>query len=143
MNYKNLLFPMPPSPITVSALLLVARIVFGLLFLNHGIAKWIAFDRIALTFPDPLGAGSEFSLMLVIFAEVFCSIGFILGLLFRLCLIPMIISMCVAFFVIHAGDTMSAKEPALMYMTLFVLMFVSGAGYFSFDTGFRTLFGKI
>lgn len=141
MNYKNLLFPMPPSPVTASVLLLIARIVFGLLFLDHGITKWIAFEQIEMSFPDPLGVGSGLSLMLVIFAEVFCSIGFILGLLFRLCLIPMIFSMCVAFFVIHAGDAMSVKEPALMYLTLFVLMFASGAGYFSLDAGFRRIFG--
>lgn len=40
----------------------------------------------ALAFPDPLGVGSEISLILAIFGEVFCSVLLIFGLLIRLAL---------------------------------------------------------
>jgi putative oxidoreductase len=134
---RDLLFPKAPGPMLSSALLLIARVTFGLLFLNHGLSKWIAFENIAMDFPDPLDIGSTMSLVLVIFAEVICSIGVILGVLFRLSLIPMIIAMGVALFSIHANDTFAAKEPALIFFSIFCLMFIWGPGYFSFDTALR------
>lgn len=139
---RDFLFPAPPSAMLASVLLLVARIVFGLLFLNHGVAKWVAFESAAISFPDPLGVGSFTSLLLAIFAEVFCSVGFILGLLYRLSLIPMILTMCVAFFIIHGADPLSVKELSLVFLTVFVLMFLSGPGYFSIDSSLRRLFPK-
>lgn len=116
-----------------SAILLAARIMFGFLFMSHGIAKWLLFKEITETFPDPIGIGGTMSFWLVLFAEIICSFGFMLGALFRLCLIPMIFTMCVAVFVIHAGDPLMTVEPALMYLTIFVLMYISGPGRFSID----------
>jgi putative oxidoreductase len=77
------------------------------------------------------------SFSLVIFAEVFCSVGFIMGALFRLCLIPMIVTMCVAFFVIHANDAFAAKELAFIYLVIFIIMFFTGAGKYSVDALIR------
>ena len=85
------------------------------------------------TFHDPIGLGSTLSLWLVLFAEIMCSIGFILGALFRLCLIPMIFTMCIAVFVIHAGDPLDIKELSLMYLAIFALLFITGPGRFSID----------
>ena len=130
---KKLLFQEKLSHTRFSLVILAARIVFGLMFLSHGIAKWIAFEETSLNFPDPLGIGSTLSFSLAIFAEVFCSIGFIMGALFRLCLIPMIVTMCVAFFVIHANDPFAIKELALIYLLIFVLMFFTGPGKYSID----------
>ena len=122
-----------PRKTMPSLLLLIARISFGLLFLSHGVAKWMAIEELSFTFPDPLGVGVTLSLSLVIFAEVFCSIGVILGALYRLCLIPMIFTMCIAFFVIHRSDAFAAKELALIYLIIFVLLFIAGPGRFSVD----------
>lgn len=138
-SFKNLFFPLPPSPAFLSVLILIIRIVAGLLFLNHGIAKCIAYDRLMITFPDPLGVGSDISLILVIFAEVICSLGFILGILFRLCLIPMIFTMCIVIFVIHSGGSINDRELPILYLVLFVVLFFSGPGYFSLDMTFREL----
>nr|WP_301040363.1 DoxX family protein [Muribaculum intestinale] len=63
----------------------------------HGLYKINDFDQMALTFPDPLGIGSELSLILAIFGEAFCSMMLILRLLTRLSLIPMMFTMCIAF----------------------------------------------
>ena len=131
---KNFLFRKSDSDSAAfSAILLWARIVFGFLFMSHGIAKWIMFKDIVETFPDPIGMGSEVSFWLVLFAEILCSFGFMLGALFRLCLIPMILTMCIAVFVIHAGDPLVKVEPAIMYLTIFILMYIIGPGKFSID----------
>lgn len=133
-SHKNFLFRESDSnSAAFSAILLWARIVFGFLFMSHGIAKWIMFKDIAETFPDPIGMGSEVSFWLVLFAEILCSFGFMLGALFRLCLIPMIFTMCIAVFVIHAGDPLVKVEPAIMYLTIFILMYIIGPGKFSID----------
>ena len=134
--YKKLLkslFSEPVSSSTKSIVLLFARIIFGALFLSHGIAKMQVYSELPDTFPDPIGIGSALSLWLVLFAEILCSLGFILGALFRICLIPMIFTMCIAFFIIHAGDTLATKEPSLMYLTIFALLFITGPGKYSVD----------
>ena len=141
MDVKTMLFPAAPSPAVSSVLLLVMRIVIGVLFMSHGVAKWAAFETLAMTFPDPLGVGSTISLLLVIFAEVVCSVGFILGAAYRLCLIPMIATMAVAFFVIHAGDPFVHRELSLVYLVIFVIMFFAGPGYLSFDFTLRRIYG--
>lgn len=136
----KLLFNEQISSSTRSTLLLFARIIFGFLFLTHGIAKIFFYSETPDSFPDPLGFGNALSLWLVLFAEVVCSVGFMLGVLFRLCLMPMIFTMCIAFFVIHAGDPLTAREPSLMYLTLFVLLFITGPGKYSIDGVVRRIF---
>lgn len=133
-TFRKFMYPTPPAHIGASVLILAARIFFGLLLINHGITKWLAFENIAISFPDPLGVGSLISLILTIFAEVFCSMGFILGLLYRLCLIPMIFTMCIAAFVIHGNDPLTTKEPALMFLFIFIILFIAGPGYISVDS---------
>ena len=130
---KNYLLAAPKAATGQSLILMTARVVFGFLFMSHGIAKWIMFKDVTETFHDPIGLGSSVSFWLVLFAEILCSFGCILGALFRLSLIPMIFSMCVAVFVVHSGDPLNTVEPALMYLTIFVLMFFSGPGEFSVD----------
>lgn len=127
------LFPMKPDGTAFSLLLLALRLLFGVLFLSHGMQKWANFDSLSALFPDPLGVGHSISLALAIFAELACSIGFILGALYRLVLIPMIFTMGMAFFVIHGNDPFSLRELSLVYMVVFVLMFLTGPGKFSFD----------
>ena len=127
------LFSEPVSSSTKSIVLLLARIIFGFLFLSHGIAKLNAYYAIPEEFPNPIGLGSTLSLWLVLFAEILCSFGFIIGALFRLCLIPMIFTMCIALFVIHAADPLGVKELSLMYLAIFALLYITGPGKFSVD----------
>ena len=116
-----------------SAFLLILRISFGLLLMNHGIQKWSNFQELSTSFPDPLGLGSPLSLGLAIFAELVCSMAFIIGFLYRLAMIPMIFTMGIAFFVIHANDAFAMKELALVYLIVFILMYISGPGKYSVD----------
>ena len=133
--YTILRFLFPDKPYTAgnSWLLLAARIIFGGLLMSHGIAKWQNFDALSAAFPDPLGVGSGVSLALAIFGEVVCSVGFIAGLFYRLALIPMIFTMIVAFFVVHANDVFAVKELAFIYLVVFILMYIAGPGKFSID----------
>lgn len=118
-----------------SFLLLVARVVFGLLLASHGFQKLNAFSAMSQSFPDPLGLGSEISLSLAIFGELICSIAFIFGFLYRLVSIPMIFTMLVAFVTVHKGSVTDG-ELAFVYLVIFVLMFLSGAGRYSLDNIF-------
>lgn len=129
----RLIFPATPSGAGTSWLLLAARIVFGTLMMTHGIAKWQHFATLSATFPDPLGLGSRTSLVLAIFAEVVCTLGFITGTLYRLALVPMIFTMCVAFFSVHGGDPFAAREPAMLYLSVFVLLWIAGPGRYAAD----------
>lgn len=127
------LFPYKRYPMSVDAMLLVMRILFGGLLLWHGLVKVINFGDIVTTFPNPLGIGSRLSLYLVIFAEVACSMGVIVGAFYRLALIPLIFSMLVAFFIVHSHDGFAMKELALIFLIMLVVMFLMGAGAYSLD----------
>lgn len=132
MLYK-FLFPSKPNDVATSIVLLIVRIIFGLLLMNHGIEKWANFHELSTTFPDPLGIGSSFSLGLAIFGELICSMAFIIGFFYRLVMIPMIFTMIVAFFVVHSNDPFAVKELAFVYLTVFILMYIIGPGKFSID----------
>lgn len=127
------LFPSQPRSTKASLFLLIMRVFFGLLLMNHGIQKWGNYHELSATFPDPLGLGSPLSLGLAIFGELVCSMAFIIGLFYRLAMLPMIFTMAMAFFIIHGSDTFAVKELALIYLVVFVLMYISGPGKFSVD----------
>jgi putative oxidoreductase len=109
--------------------------VFMLCF--HGYPKIQKFDYLVSVFPDPFGIGSTASLCLVIFAEVFCSVLLITGTVVRLASLPLIITMFVASFIIHAEDPISKIELPLMYLTIYVTLFISGPGKWAFQPQLR------
>ena len=127
------LFPTTRYTARASLFLLALRVLFGVLLLSHGIAKVDDFAALSEVFPDPLGLGSRISLTLAIFGELFCSVGFIVGAFYRLALIPMIFTMCVALFVVHGNDPFAVKELAAIYLSVFVLMYISGPGNYAHD----------
>lgn len=129
----NFLFPTKPNSTKISLFLLVIRIIFGVLLMSHGMQKLSNFEELSTAFPDPLGVGSSVSLGLAIFGELICPLGFIVGLLYRLAMIPMIFTMSVAFFIIHANDVFAVKELAFVYLVIFILMYIAGPGKFSID----------
>lgn len=115
-----------------SILLLFARIFIGAMFLIHGMKKWLYFGELSSNFPDPLHVGSAWSLILIIIAEVVCSIFFIFGFLYRIVLLPMIFAMGMAFFAIHDGS-LEGGELSLVYMMFFIFMYFTGPGRYSVD----------
>ena len=128
----NFLFPQYLRGKGVSLLILVVRIVFGVLFFTHGLDKMMNFSQLSETFPSVLGLGSYTTLMLSIFCEFACSIFLIVGMLTRIVLIPMIVSMAVAFFDIHDGF-MPEGELSLIYLIVFIVLFITGPGRYSAD----------
>ena len=130
--FYNFLFPQYCRERVVSFILLAVRVFFGVLFFMHGLDKMMNFSALSETFPDVLGFGSYMSLMVAIFCEFCCSLLLIAGLLHRLTLIPMIVSMGVAFFDIHDA-MMPEGELALIYFIVFIILFVTGPGRYSLD----------
>ena len=110
----------------------ILRVSVCAMMLNHGMNKLSHFSLMSQNF-DPIGIGGPLSLSLVIFAELFCSIAIIFGLFTRLAAIPLIVAMSVAILSAHAGDTFAAKELALMYLTVFTVLFITGPGRYSID----------
>lgn len=114
--------------------ILLLRLAFGLLLIaNHGLPKLKNFDAMQYKFYNFLGMGSTFSLVLVIFAEVFCSMFIILGLFTRFAVIPIIIEMCVAIFGAAAGKPITESELAVLYLTASLVLLFVGPGRVSVD----------
>ena len=134
MSLKTFLFPTYyDESRAYSVLLLVMRIFFGILFLSHGYNKLINHAEMSYLFADPFGLGRLISSWMVVFAEVVCAFALIFGILQRIVLIPMIITMCTAFFVVHGGDAFSIKELSFIYLIVFAVLYITGPGKYSFD----------
>jgi lipocalin/uncharacterized membrane protein YphA (DoxX/SURF4 family) len=130
--FYNFLFPNSFRGKGVSFLLLIIRVFFGILFFVHGVSKMMNFDSLSETFPSVLGFGSYMTLMVSIFCEFCCSLFLIAGLLVRLIMIPMIVSMGVAFFDVH--DAMLPEgELSLIYLVVFAVLYITGPGRYSVD----------
>lgn len=110
------------------------RIAFGLLIVTHGWAKFQGFDAMSSAFPDPFGIGSVASLSLAIFAELFCGLALVAGFLTRLAIIPLVVTMLVAFFQAHGGSFEQGGELAFTYLVAFVALFFTGPGRLSVDS---------
>lgn len=130
--FYNFLFPQYLRGRAVSFLLLLIRLFFGILFFMHGLDKLTNFNELSFTFPSVLGFGSYMTLMVAIFCEFACSMFLITGLMTRILLIPMILSMAVAFFDIHDA-MMPEGELSLIYLIIFLGLFIAGPGRYSVD----------
>lgn len=115
--------------------LLLLRVAASAMMLTHGIPKiGRFFAEGPIKFADPFGLGPEISLGLAIFAEVACAILVLVGFKTRLATIPLIITMLVAAFYAHADDPFGKKEPALLFLTLFLSILLMGPGKYALDT---------
>ena len=114
--------------------LLILRVLVGITMLTHGLVKLMSFSELSASFPDPIGLGSILSLILIIGAEVGCSLFVIVGAFTRLATIPLVFSMLVVIFVVHASDPFQMKELPLLYLGIYILLFFTGAGRISLDT---------
>ena len=131
--------------------LLALRVGFGGYMASHG---WGKFEMMRAgefaSFGDPIGLGPGLSLTLVTFAELFCALLVVAGLGTRFAAAPVVFAMGVAALVVHGSDpwTMgrgaelffsgkakmwSSKEPALLFLTAFLTLMLTGAGRFSLD----------
>ena len=99
--------------------LLLLRLTFGLLMMGHGLGK--VQDLIAgkTAFADPIGIGQGPSLALAAFAEFFCALAVVVGFKTRWAAIPIVVTMLVAAFIVHADDGWGqAGVPAALRLRL-------------------------
>ena len=131
---KKFLFigaPLPPKAYGWVALFL--RLFVEILMLTHAFPKIANYPTLSLTFPDPLGIGSQLSLLLTLLAEGLCSLLVIAGALTRLAVLPLVFNMCIAAFVVHAGQGFAQKELAVLYLGFYLLILALGPGRLSVD----------
>lgn len=119
--------------------LLILRVVFGgLMLLNHG---WGKLDKLIYgnpdKFADPIGLGAPVSLGLTTFAEVICAGLVVLGFFTRWAVVPLLITMLVAVFVVHIDDPIKKMESGLLYLAAFSAIGLLGPGWYSLDEQVR------
>ena len=129
----NKLFSVSHSAEKIDIAILIARVGIALLMLTHGISKIAGFSESPVQFVDFMGMGPEVSLALAIFAEVVCSFLILIGLGTRLAVIPLIVTMLVAVFVVHVGDPFIKQEMGLHYLLIYVMLLLTGSGKYSID----------
>lgn len=118
---------------TVDLGLFILRVGISLLMLPHGWSKLQRLNDKPVDFYNFLGLGSELSLLLMVIAEFFCSLALILGIGTRAILIPLMIGMTVAIFMVHGADPFTEKEHGLLFLVPYVVLFITGPGAYSMD----------
>ncbi|MBP2617666.1 DoxX family protein [Chryseobacterium indologenes] len=130
MNYNN----SNSSSIPKDIILLAVRVFVGFAMLSHGYPKLqmlLAGGKIE--FFDFLGMGPQITLILTVLAEFVCSILLILGLFTRVSLGFLIFTMVIAGFVVHGADPFEKREMSLIYLSVYLLLMIIGAGKVSVD----------
>src|SRR5690606_25321154 len=118
----------------VDLVLLIIRIGVATLMHTHGLPKLqMLFGDGEIQFPGVFGLSPSLSLGLAVFAEVLCSVLIFIGLGTRLASIPLIITMLVAVFMIHASDPFATQELGLLYLFLYIPLLILGGGKYSLD----------
>ena len=130
----NLLFHTGNYPVNISTALLFIRIIAGSFMLTHGYGKFLMLTGEGpVQFADPIGIGVTATLALAVLAEFICSILLILGIVTRLSAIPLLSTMLVAAFIVHAPDPFMNKELPFLYASVFITILIAGGGKFSLD----------
>lgn len=119
--------------------------------LTHGVGKvQMLLEGDLEQWQDPIGVGALPSLVLATGAEFLCALLVVLGLATRVAAVPVVVTMGVAAFVVHAGDpwtmqrayelfaqekaeSLASREPALLYLFPFLALVLLGGGRFSLD----------
>ena len=130
---KLLQLELPPAYHHVG--LLILRLAFGFsMIYGHGAGKiGRLFGSEEISFADPFGLGPVTSLVLVVFAEVVCSLLVMAGLFTRAAVIPLIITMATAYFTAHFDDEFGRQEKVILFGFAFLCLFFTGPGRFSLD----------
>ena len=127
----------PVKPVTLNLIILFIRLFIGLTMLTHGLPKLEKLmNSDSIEFMNFLGLGPVITLVLVVIAEVICSVLIIFGLITRLACIPAIIAMAVAAFLVHGNDSFKEQELSIFYMAFYFVLLVLGSGKISLDALF-------
>ncbi|MDZ7720824.1 MAG: DoxX family protein [Balneolaceae bacterium] len=140
--FKKLNSPRLNEIISPDVAIMLLRIGAACLVMTHGIPKLLRILEGNFGFGDPLGIGPAVSLFLVTFAEAICAFFVLIGLWTRVALIPLVINFIVVVFVAHADDPFGDKEKGALFLTMFIVLFLTGAGKYSFDGKFNRRPGR-
>ena len=114
---------------------LLLRLSSGGFMLTHGYPKLMSWSAKSATFPDPVGSAT--SLALAIFAEFFCALAVMTGAFTRPAVVPLVVTMAVAGFVVHGADPWGRKEKAILDLAMYLAVFFLGPGEYSVDAKLR------
>lgn len=123
---------------SVNIALLILRVGVAVMMLVHGVPKLQMLFSGDLQFPGVMGMSPTISLVLAVFAEVLCSVLLLIGLFTRIALIPLILTMLTAVFIIHGGDPFAKQELGIHYLIVYIALFILGGGKYSFDAIFQS-----
>ena len=122
-------------PASTDLALLLLRVWCGLsMLVLHGWGKMVNFNQVAEKFPALVGTPA-LSLGLAVFAEVGCAVLLTLGLFTRFAALNLVVTMCVAFFLVHGGALSgeNSGELAFIYLAGYVALLLAGGGRFALD----------
>lgn len=129
MNYSN-----SNSTVLKDIILLIVRVFIGFAMLSHGFPKLqTLLEGGKIEFFDFLGLGPQITLILTVFSEFVCSILLILGLFTRVALGFLVFTMIIAGFVVLSAEPFAKQELSFIYLSVYLLLIVFGAGKFSVD----------
>ena len=105
----------------------------GLLFINSGWFKLMHFAELKNRFSDPIYIGQTPSLILVIFAEVFCAAMIVLGLFSRFAALVLVILFVVIVFIVLKGKPIKDLQLPILFLLSFLTILFCGPGKWSLD----------
>lgn len=132
-------FRVTALPPYVDLAIFILRVGVGFLMIPHGYSKLSRVLGGDYGFRDPIGIGEVPSLLLTIFAEVFCSVLVLLGLFTRPALAVLIFTMVVVVFLVNLSKGLSGMEKGLLFLIPYVSLYIWGPGRYSLD---YYIFGK-
>ncbi len=115
------------------------RVSVSLLMLSHGIPKALEYETLVQSFPDPLNLGTATSAMLILFAEVGCSVLLLLGLFGRFASATLFIAMMVAALAHQFADPFAMRELPLLYAAVYACLTFTGPGSTSIDAWLKRI----
>lgn len=119
---------------TKDIVLLFVRVVIGLLLITHGYPKLVKLlSGEPIQFASIFGMSEQLSLTMAMFSEFICAILVMFGFATRLAAIPIVLSMLVVVFHVHADDPLGKKELPMLYLISYIYILFMGAGKYSID----------
>ena len=116
--------------------LLVLRVWIGFsLFVQHGVSKIANFSAMGEHFPNPVGIGPHWSLVLALISDAVCSVLLILGFAARWAALYIVVVLGAAFALVHhfALSGPQSGELAYVYAGVALTIFLAGPGRYSMD----------
>jgi putative oxidoreductase len=113
---------------------LLLRLAFGGMMLPHGVKKLDLLQNglADVRFADPIGLGAPTTLVFTLIIELLLPVLVMAGVKVRITTVPLMVTMLIAAFVVHAADPFAKKEPALLFFSGYLAIWLLGAGKYSF-----------